>query len=105
MKIPAGGCKEDGAGLVSEGADDRTSSNGLRLQQGKLRLDIRRMAPEEGGEAVEQAAQGGAGASILEVFKTQVDKASGGMVQLGPVLLGAGVGRDVTPEVSSTLVF
>ncbi|CAM5163357.1 unnamed protein product, partial [Natator depressus] len=37
-----GGSKEDGARLFSVVADDRTRSNGLKLQWGRFRLDIRK---------------------------------------------------------------
>ncbi|CAM5153043.1 unnamed protein product [Eretmochelys imbricata] len=37
-----GGSKEDGARLFSVVADDRTRSNGLKLQWGRCRLDIRK---------------------------------------------------------------
>ncbi|CAM5138769.1 unnamed protein product [Natator depressus] len=37
-----GGSKEDGSRLFSVVADDRTRSNGLKLQWGRFRLDIRK---------------------------------------------------------------
>ena len=76
-----GGSKEDGSRLFSVVEDDRTRSNGLKLQWGRFRLDIRKhyftrrvVKPWNGfpREVVESPS--------LQVFKGQLDKALAGMI-------------------------
>ncbi|CAM5091239.1 unnamed protein product [Eretmochelys imbricata] len=76
-----GGSKEDGSRLFSVVADDGTRSNGLKLQWGRFRLDIRKnfftrsvvkrwnVLPREVVES-----------PSLEVFKVRLDKALAGMI-------------------------
>ncbi|CAM5165945.1 unnamed protein product [Eretmochelys imbricata] len=76
-----GGSKEDGARLFSLVADERTRSNGLKLQWGRFRLDIRKnfftrrivkhwnALPREVVES-----------PSFEVFKVRLDKALAGMI-------------------------
>lgn len=54
--------------------------NGLKLHQGRFRLDMRdNFFPERLGQVFEQAAEGCGGIAVLETFKNPVD-VTGGMV-------------------------
>ncbi|CAM5129322.1 unnamed protein product [Eretmochelys imbricata] len=76
-----GGSKEDGSRLFSVVADDRTRSNGLKLQWGRFRLDIKKnffttRAVKHWNALPREVVE----SPSLEVFKIRLDKALAGMI-------------------------
>ncbi|CAM5119407.1 unnamed protein product [Eretmochelys imbricata] len=81
FNYPKGGSKGDGSRLFSVVADDRTRSNGLKLQWGRFRLDIRknfftRRVMKHWNALLREVVE----PASLKVFKVRLDKALAGMI-------------------------
>ena len=78
FKYLKGAYEQKGERLFTRVDSDRTRGNGIKLRQGRFSLDIRRKVfHSEGGDALEQVAQGGCGCPLPGGIQGQTGCGSG----------------------------
>ncbi|GAB0175795.1 hypothetical protein GRJ2_000044700 [Grus japonensis] len=81
LPVPEGAYKKAGEGLFARICSDRTRGNGLKLKEGRFRLDVRKkFFPVRVVRPWNRLPREAVDAPSLEVFKARLDEALGNLV-------------------------